>query len=165
MAQAERNRFMLQKLMVGPRVPGGALSRFARLMLLLLVAPALHAGEATAFPGATGWASATPGGRDGEILRVTSLAPDGPGSLRAALEHEGPRSSVLGGVGTIALQRATVRMAEPFVTIAGQTAPSAGSTIIRGGVDVATPDVAVRHIRIRPGEAGAAKGSDWGEDG
>ena len=39
-----------------------------------------------AFPGAMGWAAQTPGGRGGQIVRVTTLAAEGPGSLREALE-------------------------------------------------------------------------------
>jgi hypothetical protein len=66
--------------------------------------------------------------------------------------------------GVIDLGRATLRIEHPFVTVAGQTAPSPGITVIRGGVDVATHDVVIQHIRVRPGEAGAAKGGDWGED-
>jgi hypothetical protein len=157
---------MVQKLMPLPRGGGGGRCIFTSgVALLLLFAQVVHAGESTAFPGATGWASVTPGGRGGEILRVTTLAADGPGSLRAALNYEGPRTVVFEIGGVIDLQRDTLRIAEPFVTIAGQTAPSPGITIIKGGIDVATHDVVIRHIRVRPGEAGAAKGSDWGEDG
>jgi hypothetical protein len=58
----------------------------------------------------------------------------------------------------------TLRIASPNVTIAGQTAPSPGITLIRGGIDVATHDVILQHVRVRPGEAGQAKGSGWGED-
>ena len=62
--------------------------------------PVLAEGEALAFPGALGWAASTPGGRGGRIIRVTTLADEGPGSLRAALEAEGPRIVVfeVGGV-------------------------------------------------------------------
>ena len=38
---------------------------------------------------------------------------------------------------------------EPFVTIAGQTAPSPGITLIRGGLGIHTHDVVVQHIRVR----------------
>jgi hypothetical protein len=141
------------------------LARAAGIAALLLASCALHAEDLAAFPGAVGWAAATPGGRGGEALRVTSLESKGPGSLRAALEHHGPRIIVFEVGGVIDLDRETLRITEPYVTVAGQTAPSPGVTIIRGGIDVATHDVIVRHIRIRPGEAGAAKGSDWGEDG
>jgi hypothetical protein len=142
---------------------GGFLPRAAALGILLF-ACALPAQDQLAFPGAVGWAAYTPGGRGGEILRVTSLEANGPGSLRAALDHDGPRVIVFEVGGAIDLDRATLRVEQPYVTIAGQTAPSPGITIIRGGIDVATHDVVIQHIRIRPGEAGAAKGSDWGED-
>lgn len=126
-------------------------------------APAVAAQRA--FPGALGWAADTPGGRGGKILRVTSLAAAGPGSLREAIETQGPRIIVFEVAGVIDLGRETLKVREPFLTIAGQTAPSPGVTIIRGGMDIATHDVVIRHIRIRPGEAGAPKSSGWDEDG
>lgn len=135
------------------------------LLALLLAAPAqaAPAEPGIAFPGAVGWAATTPGGRGGDILKVTSLEADGPGSLRAALAHDGRRTIVFEVGGVIDLGRQTLRIEAPFVTVAGQTAPSPGITLIRGGLDVATHDVVIRHLRIRPGEAGAERGS-WGED-
>ncbi len=119
--------------------------------------------EPLAFPGAVGWAAGTTGGRGGEIVRVTTLAADGPGSLKAALETKGPRIVVfeVGGVIDLGAQTLTVR--EPFVTIAGQTAPSPGITLIRGGMDLATHDVVVQHIRVRAGTADGEyrKGPDF----
>lgn len=114
---------------------------------------------ARAFPEALGWAAATPGGRGGQILRVTTLAAEGPGSFRAAVEAQGPRIVVfeVGGVIDLGVKTLTVR--EPFLTIAGQTAPSPGVTLIRGGLDIATHDVVVQHLRVRPGEASQAKKS------
>lgn len=116
-----------------------------------------------AFPGAVGWAAETRGGRGGQILRVTTLAKDGPGSLRAALETKGPRIIVFEVGGVIDLDATTLRLTEPFVTIAGQTAPSPGITLIRGGLDVTASEVIMRHIRIRAGEAGKPKmsGNDF----
>ncbi len=61
--------------------------------------------------------------------------------------------------GVIDLGRETVKIREPFLTIAGQTAPSPGVTLIRGGIDILTHDVIVQHIRVRPGEAGMPKQS------
>ncbi|MCK5750307.1 MAG: hypothetical protein KAH44_29080 [Oricola sp.] len=128
-------------------------------------APAAGAGEgARAFDGALGWAAATKGGRGGEIVKVTTLAADGPGSFREAIETEGPRIIVFEVGGVIDLGKQTLVIKEPFVTIAGQTAPSPGVTFIRGGFDVRTHDVIIRHIRIRPGDLGEARGSGWGED-
>jgi pectate lyase len=112
-----------------------------------------------AFPGALGWAAATPGGRGGKVLRVTTLAPTGPGSLLEALGTRGARIVVFEIGGVIDLERRSVRIEQPFLTVAGQTAPSPGITLIRGGIDIATHDVIVQHIRVRPGEAGAAKRS------
>ncbi|RYD47204.1 MAG: pectate lyase, partial [Sphingomonadales bacterium] len=50
------------------------------LALLLALAPAQ---AQTAFPGAVGPAAQTPGGRGGQIIRVTNLNADGPGSFKA----------------------------------------------------------------------------------
>jgi hypothetical protein len=119
---------------------------------------------ARAFPGAAGWASQTPGGRAGRIVRVTSLDADGPGSFRAAIEAKGPRIVVFEVGGVIDLGRTTLTIVEPFLTIAGQTAPSPGITLIRGGIDLKTHDVIVQHIRIRPGVDGQARRSGWEVD-
>lgn len=109
------------------------------------------------FPAPMGWAAETRGGRGGQIVRVTNLKAEGPGSLRAAVETTGPRIVVFEVGGVIDLGAKTLRVAEPFLTIAGQTAPSPGITLIRGGMDIAAHDVIVQHIRIRPGSAGG----DW----
>lgn len=123
-----------------------------------------RAGEAIAFPGAVGPAAKTPGGRGGRIIRVTNLNTDGPGSFKAALDAKGPRIIVfeVGGVIDMGLKSWDVK--EPFVTIAGQTAPSPGITLIRGGFDVKTHDVIMRHIRVRTGASGQAKRSGWEAD-
>ncbi|NZA25801.1 pectate lyase [Luteimonas sp. SJ-92] len=125
---------------------------------LLALAPAAAANEgALAFPGAQGWAAHTPGGRGGRIIRVTTLDAKGPGSFTEAVEAKGPRIVVFEVGGVIDLGVETVRIDEPFLTIAGQTAPQPGITLIRGGLVIAAHDVVVRHIRVRPGEAGRAK--------
>ena len=132
------------------------------LWLTILAAP-VHA-EPPAFPGAAGWAEETGGGRGGQIIRVTNLKADGPGSFKAAVETKGPRIIVFEVGGVIDLGRTTMDIREPFLTIAGQTAPSPGITIIRGGIDVRTHDVIVRHIRVRTGVDGQAKRSGWEAD-
>ncbi len=93
------------------------------------------------------------------VLRVTTLAADGPGSLKAALMAKGPRTVVFEVGGVIDLGMKELRISEPFLTIAGQTAPHPGVTIIKGGLTIATHDVVIRHIRIRPGDGGMAKRS------
>lgn len=136
------------------------------LIRLLILLFAIAAGPAfgEAFPGAVGWAAATPGGRGGAILRVTNLNPNGPGSLRAALEHRGPRIVVFEVGGVIDMGLTTWTIDEPFLTIAGQTAPSPGITLIRGGIDVRAHDVIIRHIRIRTGVSGQGWRSGWEAD-
>jgi hypothetical protein len=110
-----------------------------------------------------GWARDVRGGLDGAILRVTTLEPKGPGSLAEALETPGPRVIVfeVGGVIDLGLQTLSVKI--PYVTIAGQTAPSPGITLIRGTLRIATHDVVVQHLRVRPGQAG--QGTGWEPDG
>lgn len=117
-----------------------------------------------AFPGAVGWAKDTQGGKGGQIIRVINLNADGPGSFKAAVETKGPRIIVFEVGGVIDLGRTTMDIKEPFLTIAGQTAPSPGITIIRGGIDVRTHDVIVRHMRVRTGVDGQAKRSGWEAD-
>ena len=127
--------------------------------LLCLGATVAQAAEPVAFPGAQGWAAHTPGGRGGQVLRVTTLDADGPGSFRAAVEAKGPRIVVFEVGGVIDLGMVELRITEPFLTIAGQTAPHPGVTIIKGGLTIATHDVVVRHVRIRPGDGGKPKWS------
>lgn len=117
-----------------------------------------------AFPGALGWAAQTPGGRGGRIIRVTNLNSEGPGSLREAIEADGPRIVVFEVGGVINLDRKTLKISNPFITIAGQTAPSPGITLIRGGIDVGGHDVIIQHIRVRPGSAEQGWMSGWDED-
>jgi hypothetical protein len=133
-------------------------------VLALSVPVAGISADTPAFPGAQGWAAMTPGGRGGKVIRVTTLKANGPGSLTEALNTPGPRIVVFEVGGVIDLGRSEVVIREPFLTVAGQTAPSPGITLIRGGVDIATHDVVLRHIRIRPGEAGVHKGGHWDVD-
>mgnify|MGYP001613791565 FL=1 len=119
---------------------------------------------ALAFPGAVGPAAQTPGGRGGQILRVTTLAPDGPGSLKAAIETPGPRIIVFEVGGVIDMGRNTIEIKHPYLTIAGQTAPGPGITLIRTGIDVRTHDVVMRHLRIYTGVDGQPKRSGWEAD-
>jgi pectate lyase len=111
-----------------------------------------------------GWAT-TRGGRGGEILRVTTLSAEGKGSFAAALRAHGPRNIVFEVGGVIDLGGHVLTINEPFVTIAGQTAPSPGITFIRGGINIATHDAIIKHIRVRTGEAGHAAKSGWEVDG
>jgi pectate lyase len=102
-----------------------------------------------AFPGAEGWGAVTPGGRHGKVIKVTNLNSSGPGSLAEACATKGPRIVVFEVSGVI---RGDVLIKEPYITIAGQTAPGAGITIEGkiGSYDFGVHDVIIRHLRVRP---------------
>jgi hypothetical protein len=108
-----------------------------------------------------------PGGRGGRVIRVTTLRPDGPGSITDAIKTEGPRIVVFEVGGVIDLGRTTLKIRESHLTIAGLTAPSPGVTFIRGGIEIGQgcTNVVISHIAVRPGEAGAEKKSGWECDG
>src|SRR5689334_6751231 len=108
-------------------------------------------GPLPAFPGATGYGSATPGGRGGRVIEVTNLNDSGAGSLRAALTASGPRVVVFRIGGTIKITSNLV-ISNPYITIAGQTAPGGGIAIIGGkGFWITTHDVIVRDVPFRRG--------------
>jgi hypothetical protein len=112
-----------------------------------------------AFPGAEGFGSTTPGGRGGAVLEVTSLDDHGPGTLRAALEAKGPRLVVFRVGGVIALEK-QLEVREPFLTIAGQTAPGDGVELLHAGLVIWTHDVVVQHLRVRPGNVTTVEPDD-----
>ncbi|MBN8605402.1 MAG: pectate lyase [Caulobacterales bacterium] len=116
-------------------------------------------------PPSYGWVRGPYGGAGGRIVRVTSLAAEGPGSLDAALREEGPRIIVFEVGGVIDLNGEVLGVRQPFVTIAGETAPGPGITLIRGGVRIRTHNVLLRHLHVRPGDAGRAPQSGWEVDG
>jgi hypothetical protein len=118
----------------------------------------------TAFPGAEGWAADTPGGRGGEIIRVTNLNAEGSGSFASAVAAPGPRIVVFEVGGVIDLKGSVITISNPYLTIAGQTAPSPGITFIDGGLLIGnTHDIVIQHIRVRPGASRHRVG--WEPDG
>ena len=118
-------------------------------LALLLAFPALA--QLPAFPGAEGFGATTPGGRGGKVLIVSNLNDSGRGSLRAAIETEGPRIIVFRVAGIIDL-KSPIRVTQPFVTVAGHSAPGGGITLRGHGISVNTHDVVIRYLRSRPGD-------------
>ena len=110
-----------------------------------------------AFPGAEGFGANTIGGRGGAIFEVTTLNDSGAGSLRACVEASGARTCVFRTGGLIVLQ-STLRIVNPYITIAGQTAPGGGITLkTASGGDIfstQTHDVIIRYLTSRPGPGG-----------
>ncbi len=103
----------------------------------------------------------TKGGDEARVLRVTTLAPTGPGSLTEACKVSEPRKIVFDVGGVIDLGMRKLKIPFPYLTIAGETAPEPGITLIRGGISVEADHVVIRHLRVRTGSAGAAPGSGW----
>lgn len=83
---------------------------------------------------------------------MTSLKDAGAGTLRACAEARGPRTCLPLVGGVVSLSRA-IRVRSPYLTIAGQTAPSPGLTLTNAGLSIETHDVLVQHLSIRPGDS------------
>ena len=107
--------------------------------------------QVPAFPGAEGFGMYTTGGRGGRVIKVTNLNDSGEGSLRAAVEATGPRIVVFEVSGIVELE-SDLMVYEPYLTIAGQTAPGDGICIKNYPLRFKdTHDIIVRFLRLRPG--------------
>jgi pectate lyase len=113
-------------------------------------------GVVTAFPGAQGGGALSVGGRGGTVYQVTNLNDSGAGSLRACVNASGPRTCLFRTGGTITLA-SSLTVANPFINIAGQTAPGGGIQL--NGPNsagdptllITTHDVVVQYLRLRRG--------------
>lgn len=83
------------------------------------------------------------------IEHVTTLADDGPGSLRAVLSERGAKVVVFDVGGVIEL-KSDLRIGWPNVTIAGQTAPYPGILIKGAKIRIVAADVVLQHISVHP---------------
>lgn len=136
------------------------MKRLLPVLCCLLSTLAAYADDTTllrAFPGAEGFGACTPGGRGGRVIYVTTLddyKPGDPpidGSLRAAIDTDGPRIILFKVGGTIAL-KADLRAHKPFFTLAGQTAPGGGICLRDYQFVLGTNDAVIRHVRFRSGD-------------
>jgi len=140
-------------------------ARFLLAAALLPLAPMAMA-ETPNAPAAVNFAhpaDPTKGGAGGRIIRVTTLAKDGPGSFKEAIEAKGPRIIVFEVGGVIDMGGTELVIKEPFLTIAGQTAPSP-VTLIRTGIDLHGHDVIISHLRIMTGAMDKPHFSGWEPD-
>lgn len=127
-----------------------SLSRLA-MILVSMIAASTHAAT-LAFPGAEGFGAYAKGGRGGDVYYVTNLNDSGPGSLRAGVEAFGPRTVVFSISGNIELASA-LKVTNPYLTIAGETAPGGGITLYNHSFIIEnTHDVVVRYVRSRLGD-------------
>ena len=93
------------------------------------------------------------GRRRTRVIKVTNLNTEGPGSLREALEAEGPRVVVFEVSGNIDFSPfGRLKIHQPYVTVAGQTAPSPGITLKGCELVIGTHDVLLQHLRVRVGD-------------
>lgn len=116
--------------------------------------------QVPSFPGAEGFGANTPGGRGGQVIKVTNLNDHGPGSLRAAVEAEYPRIVIFETGGIINLET-ELSVRNPFITIAGQTAPGDGICLRGESLRIRTHDVVIRYLRSRPGDIDFGPPNAW----
>ncbi|MDZ4857651.1 MAG: pectate lyase [Candidatus Hydrogenedentes bacterium] len=120
--------------------------------------------RAPAFPSAEGFGKYTIGGRGGRVIEVTNLNDSGVGSLRTACDAVGPRTVVFLVSGTIPLE-SKIEIKNPFITIAGQTAPGDGICIKNYQFEFETQHFICRFIRFRPGDETKKEQDAFGGEG
>lgn len=124
----------------------------------------LRPNRAPAFPGAEGFGKYTIGGRGGKVIEVTNLNDSGPGSFREACATDGPRTIVFRVSGTIPLE-SKFKIVNPYLTIAGQTAPGDGICIKNFQVNFETRHMIIRYVRFRPGDEKGKEQDGFGGKG
>jgi len=108
-----------------------------------------------AFPGAEGYGRFARGGRGGVVVHVTNTNDSGAGSFRDAIEgNYGPRTVVFDVSGLITLNTdIIIGSAQPYITIAGQTAPGKGICFKRQQFGLSgARDCIIRYVRIFVGK-------------
>ena len=145
------------------------LFRLRFLTILLFTAPcllntSLHTAHGTPLtthlptaPGIFGFGSLTTAGSgrhltppQTSVIVVSSLSDRGNNSLRNCIEHPTPRICIFTVAGEIVL-RSPLVISHPYLTIAGQTAPSPGITISHSSLKIESHDVLIQHLAVRPG--------------
>src|SRR5215207_4718821 len=158
----------LQPIMTAETVTSSAVTVFPSPTLItpafVLPSSVSAAAPVVAFPGAEGFGAQSVGGRGGTVIEVTNLNDSGSGSLRACVEAQGPRICVFRVGGTITTQSKII-VRNPYLTIAGQTAPGGGITLRAAQsyheepLIISTHDVIIRYVRFRAGASAVPNSS------
>ncbi|WP_224721618.1 pectinesterase family protein [Paenibacillus vietnamensis] len=119
-----------------------------------------NARQTPAFPGAEGGGKYTTGGRGGDVYEVTTLADSGPGSLREAVSA-GNRTVVFKVGGVIEL-KSPLKIIGDHMTIAGQTAPGDGITVIGYPTTFEGNNLIMRYMRFRLGDLNITEADSFG---
>jgi len=121
-------------------------------------------------PPLEGYGAVSRGGEGGQVIVVDTLRESGPGSLRAALESQGPRIVVfrVGGFFNLSYE---IAITDGRLTVAGETAPDPGvilrsqpgnpRRLIRIGGGVSQPEhIIIRYITMAKGKWTDADAAD-----
>ena len=132
---------------------------FCWIFLSASYTSAQSANSLPVFPGASGFGVFTPAGSGRNVsppqttvVKVTSLADSGAGTLRDCIKRSVSRVCVFEVGGRIQLT-SELLIDKPYLTIAGQTAPAPGIVLAGAGIRVATNDVLIRHLQILVGDS------------
>ncbi|WP_343045050.1 pectinesterase family protein [Paenibacillus lemnae] len=120
----------------------------------------MNVSQTPAFPGAEGGGKYTTGGRGGDVYEVTTLADSGPGSLRDAVSM-GNRTVVFKVGGVIEL-KSPLKIRGDNLTIAGQTAPGDGITVIGYPASFEGNNLILRYMRFRLGDMNETEADAFG---
>jgi hypothetical protein len=142
------------------------------IQFILYIQVTAQSTETLSFPEAEGFGRFASGGRGGVVLHVNDLsdlssgqlyntsgnmvtssddAAYGEGTLRWAIEEvNGPRYVIFDIGGVTDLASGQIKIENPYITIAGQTAPGEGISTRLAKIKVASNDIIIRGMRLRP---------------
>ena len=118
-------------------------------------------------PGLEGFGTTTAAGRGGQVLVVSTLASDGPGSYAHAMATPGPRQILFDVAGVITMPPRGLRIAHGQVSVFGQSARGTGVEFRADPTDghpntlVQSSDVLFQHVRFRTGPGPASREGGW----